>query len=362
VIEEARPWKLEIIELSGLEEAAREAEARRIATADAQRSFDLAEGPLVRTALLKLGEQEHVVICVMHHLVGDAWSFEVLTEELSRLYGSYGAGEVSPLKPLAIQYADYAAWQRQWMMGEELEKRLEYWRKQLEGAERELRLPQRRVRGAVQTFRGARQGVVLGPELTEGLRGLSRREGTTLYMTLLAGFVVLLNQYTGQEDVVVGSVIANREREEVERLIGFVANTLVLRMDVSGGPSLREMLGRVRAGCLEAYGNQLPPEKLMEGMWGEGGGVRGRLYGAWFQMEKGRREQLKLGELKTEKFEGERGNARFELSLVLEEEQRQITGEMEYDAELFDPDTVSQMLEDFVAIAEQMSTNPDRKF
>jgi hypothetical protein len=358
VIEEARGWKLGMVDLSGLEEAEGEAEARRIATADAQRSFDLAQGPLVRTALLKLGEQEHVVICVMHHLVGDAWSFEVLTEELSRLYESYGGGEPSPLKPLAIQYADYAAWQRQWLSGEELEKRLEYWRKQLEGAERELRLPQRRARGAVQTFRGARQAVVLGPEQTEGLRGLSRREGTTLYMTLLAGFVVLLNQYTGQEDVVVGSVIANREREEVERLIGFVANTLVLRMDVSGGPSFRELLGRVREKCLGAYGNQMPPEKLKEGLGGEGGGVRGPFYGAWFQMEKGRREQLKLGELKMEKFEGERGNARFELSLVLEEEERQITGEMEYDAELFDPDTVTQMMTHLKRVLNEMVQNP----
>ena len=310
---------------------------------------------------MKLQEQEHVVISVMHHLVGDAWSFEVLTEEMSRLYASYGQGEPSLLKPLVIQYADYAAWQREWLAGEVLEKRLEYWRGQLEGAQRELQLPQRRVRGAVQSFRGARQRVVLEEELTEGLRRLSRREGATLYMTLLAGYVALLNQYTGQEDVVVGSVIANREREEVERLIGFVANTLVLRVDVSGGPSLGELLGRVRESCLGAYGNQLPPEKLVEGvagMGGEGNGVRGPLFGAWFQLEKGRREKLQLGELKTEKFAGERGNARFELSLVLEEEEKRIAGEMEYDADLFAPHTISQMIIHLKRVLNEMVRNP----
>jgi hypothetical protein len=362
VIGATGPWKLGIVDLGGLPREEREAEAKRIASADAQRPFDLSRGPLVRTALLKLKEQEHMVICAMHHLVGDAWSFEVLTRELSRLYESFGEGEPSPLPGLVIQYADYAAWQRQWLAGEVLETRLEYWKKQLEGAETELKLPQSRARGVVQSFRGARQGVVLGEELTESLRRLSRKEGTTLYMTLLGAFAVLLYQYTGQEDVVVGSVIANREREEVERLIGFLANTLVLRMDLSGGPSFRELLKRVRESCLGAYGNQLPPEKLMEGLGGEWGAGRGALFEVWFQMESARREKLELKGLGVEKFEGERGNARFELSLVLEEGEKEVIGEMEYDADLFDDETVSQMLEDYVSVAQEMCADSSKNF
>ncbi|HEV2992745.1 MAG TPA: amino acid adenylation domain-containing protein [Candidatus Angelobacter sp.] len=358
VIGAAGPWKLGIVDLGGLAGDEREAEAKRIASVDAQRPFDLSRGPLVRTVLLKLEEQEHVVICAMHHLVGDAWSFEVLTRELSRLYESYGKGEPSPLPGLAIQYADYAAWQRQWLAGEVLASRLGYWKQQLEGAETELKLPQSRARGVVQSFRGARQGVVLGEELTESLRRLSRKEGTTLYMTLLGAFAVLLYQYTGQEDVVVGSVIANREREEVERLIGFLANTLVLRMDLSGGPSFRELLKRVRESCLGAYGNQLPPEKLMEGLGGEWGAGRGSLFEVWFQMESARREKLELKGLGVEKFEGERGNARFELSLVLEEGEKEVTGEMEYDADLFDDETVSQMIARLKHLLNEMIEHP----
>jgi hypothetical protein len=358
VIGAAGPWKLGIVDLGGLPREEREGEAKRIASADAQRPFDLSRGPLVRTALLKLEEQEHVVICAMHHLVGDAWSFEVLTRELSRLYESFGEGEPSPLPGLVIQYADYAAWQRKWLAGEVLESRLGYWKQQLEGAETELKLPQSRARGVVQSFRGARQGVMFGEELTASLRRLSRKEGTTLYMTLLGAFAVLLYQYTGQEDVVVGSVIANREREEVERLIGFLANTLVLRMDLSGGPSFRELLKRVRESCLGAYGNQLPPEKLMEGLGGEWGAGRGSLFEVWFQMESARREKLKLTGLGVEKFEGERGNARFELSLVLEEGEKEITGEMEYDADLFDDETVSQMIARLKYLLNEMIEHP----
>jgi hypothetical protein len=322
--------------------------------------FDLERGPLVRTMLLKLGQQEHVVVCAMHHLVGDAWSFEVLTRELSQLYESYSAGEVSGLGELELQYADYAAWQREWLRGEELERRLSYWKKQLEGAQAGLALPRSRERGKVQSFGGARERVEVGEELTEGLRGLSRKQGTTLYMTMLSAFLVLLYQYSGQDDIVVGSVIANREREEVEKLIGFVANTLVLRADLSGKPSFGELLGRVREMCLGAYGNQIPPEKLVEGLGGERGGVGGGpLFEVWFQLESARREKLELGGAEMERFEGERSNARFELSLELQDGEKEITGIMEYDADLFDPHTISLMLQHFKNLLDKMVAFPE---
>jgi non-ribosomal peptide synthetase component F len=257
------------------------------------------------------------------------------------------------LPELPIQYADYAVWQRQWLQGEELESRLAYWRRHLEGAPSELSLPQRRPRSAVQSFRGARWPVSLSKELTEGLRSLSRREGTTLFMTLLGGFLALLYQYTGQEDLVVGSVIANRDRAEVEKLIGFLANTLVLRVDLSGGPSFRDLLGRVREVCLGAYGHQLPPEKLTEDLG------RQRLFDVWFQMESAQRERLELAGLDWERFAGERGNARFELSLVLVEAGEGIGGEIEYDADLFTVRTVTQMVEDYVSLLKKMVNTPD---
>ncbi len=359
VVGAAEELKLPIVDLSWLVEKEREEEAVRIASEDGNRAFDLGRGPLVRIALLRLGEQEHAVACTMHHLVGDAWSFEVLTTELSRLYSSFYGGEASPLVELAIQYADYAYWQREWLQGEVLEKRMGYWKRQLEGMPEGIKLPQRRQRGAVQSFRGAREGLVLEAGLVEQLRGLSRREGTTMYMTLLSGYLVLLSQYSGQEDLVVGSVIANRERGEVEQLIGFVANTLVLRVDVGGNPSFRELLGRVRETCLEAYGHQLPPEKLQEGLNGEAGGRQQPLFGVWFQMENARREKLELQGLEMEQFQGMPQRARFELSLLLEQNQDQITGTMEYDADLFDPSIIAQMLGHFRVILEQMCAKPD---
>src|SRR5215472_6622213 len=270
VIGRAERVRLPLVDLGRLGEEERVGEAERISGEQAQRSFDLSRGPLVRAVLVRLQESEHVVLFTMHHIISDGWSFQVVTRELNRLYESYGGGQVSSLSELGIQYADYAAWQRTWLSGEQLQERLEYWRKQLEGAEVRLQLPQRQRRPAVQRHRGRRQEVALDGELVRGLRELSRRQGSTLYMTLLSGFAALLYQYTGQDEVVVGSVIANREREEVEQLIGFVANTLVLRVNVGGEPSFGELMRRVRETCLGAYAHQMPPEKLVEGLGRQG--------------------------------------------------------------------------------------------
>jgi acyl carrier protein len=359
VIGPAASVSLPLVDLSGLEEGARECQALRIATENARRPFDLTSGPLVRTYLLRLGEAEHVVVCTMHHLVGDAWSFDVLTAELSRLYGSFGQGEPSPLPELPIQYVDYAVWQRQWLTGAVLESRLAYWNRQLAGAPSGLSLPRSRPPAAVQSFRGARLQMVLPRELTEGLRALSRREGTTLFMTMLGGFLALLHQYTGEKDLVVGSVIANRDRAEVEKLIGFLATTLVLRVDLSGSPSFRELLGRVREVCLGAYAHQLPPEKLREEQQGPGGQ---RLFDVWFQMESAQRERLDLAGLEWERFAGERGNVRFELSLVLEESGEDVRGEMEYDADVFASGTIAQMAEDYSSLLTEMTVDLEQGF
>ena len=360
VVSPPRPPAMPVCDLAGLEGSRREAEARRLAAADARRSFDLARGPLVRLRVLRLAAAEHLVTVAMHHLVGDAWSFGVLTSEVSRLYDSFRRGQPSPLGELPIQYADYALWQRRWLSGEVLERRLEYWRRTLAGAPTSLSLPQDRTRAALQSFHGRRLPVVLESPLASALRALGRREGASLYMTALTGFLVLLSQYTGQRDLVVGSVIANRERAEVAKLIGFFANTLVLRVDLGEGATYADLLRRVREACLGAYAHQLPPEKLAEVLPGRAT-MGDRLFDVWFQMESAPRESLELAGVEWEPYDIERRSTRFELSLVLEEEGDAIRGEMEYDANLFDPALIRQMREDFTGVLEEMTSDAEQR-
>ncbi|HST58364.1 MAG TPA: condensation domain-containing protein, partial [Longimicrobium sp.] len=257
-------FALPVEDLSGLDERDREAAVRQRAGEEARRAFDLTAGPLFRAALLRLREEEHVLLITMHHIVSDGWSMGVLFRELSVLYEAYREGGESPLPELPVQYADYAVWQREQLEGETLHRQLAYWRERLSGAPELLELPTDHPRPAVQTYRGASVPVELSPELLERLQALGRSEGTTLYMTLLAAFQVLLSRYSGSEDIVVGSPIAGRARKETEELIGFFVNTLVLRTELGGDPTFREVLGRVRGATLGAYEHQeVPFEKLV---------------------------------------------------------------------------------------------------
>ncbi|HEU4561403.1 MAG TPA: condensation domain-containing protein, partial [Longimicrobium sp.] len=233
-------------DLSGVSDADREAEARRRATEEAMRPFDLAAGPLFRAVLLRLDEESHVLLLSMHHIVSDGWSLGVLFGELSALYAAYREERESPLPELAVQYADYAVWQREQLRGEMLGRQLSYWRERLAGAPELVELPTDHPRPAVQTFRGRIERIELPGELLERLRALGRREGATLYMVVLSAFQVLLSKYSGSEDIVVGSPVAGRTRDEVAGLIGFFVNTLVLRTDLGGDPGFREVLRRVR--------------------------------------------------------------------------------------------------------------------
>ncbi|HEU4561131.1 MAG TPA: amino acid adenylation domain-containing protein, partial [Longimicrobium sp.] len=257
-------FTLPVEDLSELGEADREAVVRRRAGEEARQPFDLAAGPLFRAGLLRLGKEDHVLLLSMHHIVSDGWSTGVLFRELSALYAAYREGGESPLPELAVQYADYAVWQREQLAGEALERQLAYWRERLAGAPELLELPTDRPRPAVQTYRGEMVPVELSLELLERLQRLGRSEGATLFMTLLGAFQVLLSMYSGSEDVVVGSPIAGRTRGEVEELIGFFVNTLVLRTDLSGDPSFREALRRAREVTLGAYEHQeVPFERLV---------------------------------------------------------------------------------------------------
>ena len=209
---------------------------KRLIGEESERPFDLKRGPVVRTNLLRLNASEHVILYALHHIASDGWSMRVLNREMGMLYEAFSQGAASPLPELAVQYADYAVWQRQWLQGEVLDKRLAYWKERLEGLSA-LELPTDYARPAVPTFRGGRRELRLNQELSRGLKELSQGEGVTLFMTLLAGYQVLLSRYSGQEDMVVGVPIANRTRGETEGLIGFFVNTLVMRTDLSGEPT-----------------------------------------------------------------------------------------------------------------------------
>ncbi|HVF55927.1 MAG TPA: amino acid adenylation domain-containing protein, partial [Pyrinomonadaceae bacterium] len=322
VINDAHAVILPVNDLGGTPEAAREAEAIRLAREEAARPFDFERGPLMRTSLLKLADDEHVLLVTMHHIVSDGWSLGVLIKEVAALYESFVKGEESPLAELKVQYADYAAWQREWLQGEVLGNQLSYWKRQLDGASHVLELPTDRPRPPVQTYRGAHEKFELSESLTERLKSLSRREGVTLYMTLLAAFQTLLARYTAQEDILVGADIANRQRGETEELIGFFVNLLALRGDLSGDPTFTELLGRTREACLAAYAHQeLPFEKLVEELDVKRDLSRAPLFQVLFVLQNAPMPPVELGGLVMTPLAADVSMSHFDLTLdVVEEE------------------------------------------
>ena len=264
VIEPPSAVALPITDLSAMPQAEREARARQITDTEARQPFDLEAGPLLRAQLLRLAAEEHLLLLNVHHIVSDGWSMGVLWRELSSGYNAFVSGHAPDLPRLPIQYADYAVWQREWLQGEVLEGQLAYWKEKLADLST-LELPTDRPRPPVPSYQGAHLTFDLPAPLTQALKELGRREGATLFMTLLAAFQVLLHRYSGQEDIAVGTPIAGRGRTELEGLIGFFVNTLVLRSDLAGNPAFTELLARVRETALGAYTHQdLPFEKLVE--------------------------------------------------------------------------------------------------
>src|SRR5215211_1595978 len=344
VISPTTDTKLPVEDLTGLPtKAEREAEALRRAREEKLRPFDLQRGPLVRTKLVRLDQEEHLLILTMHHIVSDGWSMGVFWRELGALYEAFSRGEPSPLAELSIQYADYALWQRRWLTGEVLEEQLGYWKDQLAELPT-LELPTDHPRPPVQTHRGARQTLVLSRSLTEALKELARGEGVTLFMVLLGAFQVLLSRYAGQEDIAVGTPIAGRTRSETEGLIGFFVNTLVMRADLSGDPTFKEMLTRVREMCLGAYDHQdLPFEKLVEELQPERDLSRVPLAQVFFALQNVPREALKLPNLVLKRQNVEAGTVKFDLSLFMSEEEQGLEVRLVYNADLFDDITIERM-------------------
>jgi amino acid adenylation domain-containing protein/FkbM family methyltransferase len=352
---------LDLIRLEDIADREKESAIKSHVRKEFREPFDLARGPLLRVKLLRLAEDDHVLLLTMHHIVSDGWSAGVLFRELSRLYEAYAEGNVSPLEDLPLQYADYAVWQRGWLQGEVLESQLAYWRNQLENLT-VLHLPTDRPRPPVQSYRGARARVQIDASLTKRLWALSRGENATPYITLLAAFQVLLSRYSGQEDIAVGSPIAFRSTPELERLIGFFANTLVLRGDLSNNPTFREFLRRVRNVALEAYAHQdLPFEKLVEDLRPRRDLNISPLFQVMLVMENNPREDLDLKGLKVTSVSIDDETTKFDLLLSLRESEFGLRGTLEYDADLFDSTTIDRMLAQFETLLRGIVADPDQR-
>ncbi len=360
---------LPIVNLQHLPVKDRQLAAGQIATESAQRPFNLATDLLLRVKLLQLDETEYVLLLNLHHIVSDGWSLGVLIRELSVLYTAFSTNQPSPLPPLPIQYADFAHWQREWLQGEVLESQLSYWRSHLADLPL-LNLPTDRTRPAVQTYRGATHNLELS-NLTSSLEALSQQAGVTLFMTLLAAFQTLLHRYTGQADIVVGSPIANRNRSELEPLIGFFVNSLVLRVDLSDNPTFRELLARVREITLAAYDHQdLPFEKLVEELHPERDLSRNPLFQVVFALQNAPMQPLELPGLTLNPLKFDVNTTRFDLELHLweqghglsglwEEMSEELSGFVAYNTDLFDASTIARMFQHFQTLLENIVANPD---
>jgi amino acid adenylation domain-containing protein len=336
---------MQVVDLEGLTEVEQSARVRQLITQEGERAFNLAHDPLLRVTLLRLAENSHVLLLVMHHIVSDGWSIEVFIRELSALYQSFSKGMPSPLPELLIQYADFTIWQRQWLQGEVLETQLNYWKQQLADAPPLLELPTDRPRPPVQSFRGGIQSFQLNRDLTQKLKRLSQQSGTTLFMTLLATFVTLLSRYCNQSDIIVGSPIANRNRSEIESLIGFFANTLVLRIKCSGNPSFEQLLQRVQQVTLDAYAHQdVPFEQLVEILQPERSLSHNPLFQVMFVFQNASSGKLELPGLNLIPLEVENFTAKFDLILSLKETEQELAGEWHYNSDLFDATTIARMV------------------
>ena len=350
---------LPIVDVTSLPENRREMQVQRLVQADALSSFDLARGPLLRTCLLRLNPQEHVLLVNTHHIVSDGWSLGVLLRELSALYASLSSGKPSPLPELAIQYADYTLWQREWLQGEALAAQLSYWREQLAGAPLVLEMPSDRPRPAVLTWRGSRQRFLLPLSLLEALKRLSQRENVTLFMTLLAAWQTLLWRYSGQDDLLVGTPIANRTSRQVEELIGCFINTLVLRGDLSGDPSFVQLLKRTREVALEAYAHQdLPFESLVEELQPQRDLSRTPLFQVMFALQNTSLVASELPGLRLCPVEVEQTTAKFELTLTMQETARGLLGVLEYNTDLFEATTIAHMTHQLQVLLESIVADP----
>jgi condensation domain-containing protein len=353
-----------LVDLGELPAAKREAEAQRLLIEEAQKPFNLHRGPLLRVMLLRLDGEDYVAALTMHHIISDAWSMAILIRETGALYDAFAAGEPSPLEELPIQFTDYTLWQRDRLEDGIIQEQLAYWRRQLAGSLPVLHLPTSGPRPPAQTFRGANEHFILSNELSEAIRELCQREGATLFMVLLAAFKISLHKYTGRDDVIVGSSMANRSRAELEQIIGFLVNSVVLRTDLTGDPTFSELVGRVRETALGAYANQdLPFEKLVEELRPQRTLSHSPLFQVMFDFGNALIEplQLRIGGLTIAPLHVENGTSKFEMTLFIREMGQQVVGKFEYNTDLFDAATIRRMSSHYQFLLAQVAANPQRR-
>jgi len=375
VVQEPVPFELDVEDLAQLDAAAREERALERATEEAHTPFDLTHGPIFRAALLKLGPQEHVLVFGLHHIVSDGWSMGVITRELTGLYEAFAAGQESPLAPLPIQFSDFAVWQRDWLQGERLEKLLAFWRKRLDGVA-DIALPWDRPRSGAASAEGRHHTFTFSKELSDRLRALGREAEVTAFVVLLAGFEACLHTYSGQEDIVIGSPVACRNKSELESLIGYFVNVLPFRTDLGGNPTFRELLDRVNVSVEEVHAHQdVPFGKLVEEL-------RPRrtaganpvyqveltlltqehapaIYGYGFRSAV--EESLEIGGLRFSPLRVESGVSKFDIVVLAWDVPGGICGTFEYNADLFDAQTIQRLAERLTAVIELLVDAPETR-
>ncbi|MDZ8091994.1 MAG: condensation domain-containing protein [Nostoc sp. DedQUE05] len=351
--------KLSVVDLQEYSITKQETEVLRLAVQESQSLFNLAQGPLLRTTLLHLSEQQYVLLLIMHHIVSDGWSIGLLIKEVTALYEAFCKGQPSPLSELPIQYADFAAWQQNWLQGEVLNTLLTYWKKQLGDNLPVLQLPIIRQPSEMKTSQEERQNFILSTTLSQAIKKLGDSVGTTLFMTLLGAFKVLLYWYTGDRDIVVGTDIANRNRIEIENLIGFFVNQLVLRTNLSENPTFSDLLQRLRKVCLEAYAHQdLPFEKLVSALNPKRDFNQTPLFQVKLILQNAPIHSLELSELTLTSLDLENQVASVDLLLELTDTEQGIVGLFKYNKDRFDASSITRLINNFKTILSQIIIEP----
>lgn len=353
---------LPLIDLVGLPRQEQAVTIDRLITEETSSPFDLERDPLLRISLIKTSAESHLLLFTMHHIISDRWSIGILIREISQLYKKYHHQDISDLPTLIIQYADFAVWQKEWMSGKVYAELYQYWKGKLEGAPPLLELPADFSRPSIPSLKGSAEKFEVKPELTGRLISLSRKAGATLYMTMMAAYAVLLSKYAGLTDILIGTIIANRNRKETEPLIGFFANTLVFRNDLSGDPSFREFLEQVRNTSLDAYAHQdFPFEKLVEELRPERNLSYAPIVQVMFNFKNIAVDTLDLPGLSISYVEVEKISAKYDLSLVMEETNNGMSGVFEYNTDLFGPKLIKRMTGHFLFLLDDIVLYPERK-
>ncbi|HEY9810090.1 MAG TPA: amino acid adenylation domain-containing protein [Halomicronema sp.] len=359
VISDLEKLSLSVEDLRLVAAESKEAEVWKQSAKLAQKPFDLSKWPLMKARLFQLEENDFVLLIIWHHIITDGWSSQIFIRELSVIYEAFLTGNSSPLPPLVIQYADFAHWQKEWLQGEILETQLAYWKKQLGGKLPVLDLPTDYPRPAIQSFRGARESLMLAKPFSDALNSFCRQEGATLFMTILAAFQTLLYRHTGQEDILVGSPIAGRNRSEIENVIGFFINTLVFRTNLEGNPTFQELLQRVRRTALEAYNHQeMPFEKLVEAVQPERDLSRTPIFQVFFNLLNFDQNSIEVGDLNITPLPRPELESKFDITLYVREKIQGTQIEFVYNADLFTAGRIKEMLAQLQILLEQIIENP----